>query len=60
MNYTLKRILLAIGLLIPYWALLFNYEEYTFKVLQVMGSFYIGLLIYEVVKWLAPAPKEAK
>ena len=57
MNYILKRFLIGLGLLIIYWSALFNYETIVNHVLQILGAFYVGLLIYDVTKWLIPAPQ---
>lgn len=54
MNYITKRALLAAGLIIVYWGALFNYKEATETVLVVLGSWYLGLLMFEVTKWLVP------
>jgi hypothetical protein len=58
MNTFTKRVLLCTGLLIPYWALLFNYQHETEQVLQVLGSTWLGFLMYDLASWLVP--KEAK
>lgn len=60
MNYFTKRILLAAGLIIVYWGALFNYKEATETVLQLLGAWYLGDLLFSVSKWLAPKPTEVK
>lgn len=54
MHYFTKRALLAAGLIVVYWGALFNYKEATEAVLLILGSWYIGLLMYNVVTWLIP------
>lgn len=54
MSYMVKRMLAAAGLIVIYWGALFNYKEETEAVLVILGSWYIGLIMYNVVTWLIP------
>lgn len=49
-----KRMLLAAGLIVIYWGALFNYKEAVEATLQVLGAWYIGLLMFNIVTWLIP------
>lgn len=60
MSYMVKRMLLAAGLIVIYWGALFNYKEATEAVLVILGSWYIGQLMYDVVTWLIPKPEQVK
>jgi hypothetical protein len=60
MNNTTKRILITAGLIIIYWGFLFNYQPETEKVLQILGAYWLGLLMFKVCKWIAPDVKEVK
>ena len=55
MNYIMKRMLIGLGLLIIYWSAFFNYESIVNYALQMLGAFYVGMLIYDITKWLIPA-----
>ena len=57
MNYKFKRIAVGVALLFLYFIVLYNHEEIVNRVLQLVGSFYVGTLIYDVAVWLFP--KEA-
>ena len=57
-NYIIKRILICTGLLFLYWACLFNYKQITEATLQVLGSVYIGFLIYDIAARLIPKTEE--
>ena len=54
MNYTTKRILLAAGLIIIYWGALFNYKEVTEAVLQILGAWYVGSIMFNIITYLIP------
>ena len=57
-NYTIKRILICSGLIFVYWACLFNYKDTTESTLQILGSLYLGFLIYDIAAWLIPKTEE--
>lgn len=60
MNIYLKRILVALGLLIVYWGALNSYPEFMDTTLKLLGSLYVGFVIYDITAWMFPKSEEKK